>query len=73
MKLPYISGVKLAKAFCKIGFEIDHHTGSHMVLRLKKRPFTRVTIPNHKIVRIGTLVAILRQTGISREKLFELL
>ncbi len=73
MKLPCISGIKLAKVLCKAGFEIDHHTGSHMILRLKERPFTRVTIPNHNVIRTGTLIAILRQVGISREKLFELL
>jgi predicted RNA binding protein YcfA (HicA-like mRNA interferase family) len=73
MKLPCISGLELAKAMHKLGFEIDHQTGSHLILRLKEKPFTRLTIPRHKTICTGTLLAIMRQAGISREKLLELL
>ena len=73
MKLPSTSGIKLAKALGKLGFEIDHQTGSHFILRLKEKPFTRLTVPNHKTIAIGTLLAIMRQAGISREELQNLL
>jgi len=68
MKLPVISGVKLVKVLAKFGFKVDHQTGSHIILRLEKYPFTRLTVPKHKAIRTGTLLAILRQAGIEREK-----
>jgi len=33
-KLPVISGIKVVKALAKIGYEIDHQTGSHFILRI---------------------------------------
>jgi len=35
-KLPVVSGFKVAKALSKIGYEIDHQTGSHLILRQNK-------------------------------------
>jgi len=48
MKLPVISGIKIIKALKREGFEIDHQTGGHLILRENKEPFRRVTGPNHK-------------------------
>ncbi len=73
MKLPVLSGTKIIKALRKTGFEVDHQTGSHFILRENKAPFRRVTVPNHKIVVPGTLLSILKQTGISREEFLKLL
>ena len=73
MKLPIISGIKILKALKKTGFEVDHQTGSHFILRENKEPFRRVTIPNHKAVAPGTLLSILRQAGLSREEFLKLL
>jgi hypothetical protein len=36
----------------KIGYEIDHQTGSHIIVRHIKPPHRRITIPNHKVGRI---------------------
>ncbi len=47
-KLPIVSGMKVVKAFSKIGYEIDHQTGSHIILRNKDSPHRRLTIPNHE-------------------------
>jgi len=69
MKLPVISGLELVKVLHKLGFEIDHQTGSHLILRLNKSPFTRVTVPNHKVISKGTLRAIMRQTELDLERL----
>jgi predicted RNA binding protein YcfA (HicA-like mRNA interferase family) len=69
MKLPVLSGKKLVKALAKAGFEVDHQTGSHFILRENKEPFRRVTVPNHRTIAPGTLLAIMRQAGISRERL----
>jgi len=72
-KLPILSGQEIVKALKKLGYEIDHQTGSHMILRQNKEPFRRLTVPNHKEMAIGTLRAIIRQAGLSREEFFELL
>lgn len=73
MKLPIISGLKLVKCLTKIGFVVDHQTGSHIILRLDRSPFTRVTVPNHKTIAPGTLLSIMKQVGISKEQLEKLL
>jgi len=72
-KLPIVSGVKLVKAFLKIGYETDHQTGSHIILRNKNPPFRRLTIPNHPEIAKGTLRAIMRQAGLTAEELLDLL
>ena len=73
MKLPVLSGKELIKILGKAGFETDHVTGSHAILRKNVPPFTRVTVPLHKELAKGTLNAILKQTGITREELEKLL
>ena len=45
-KLPAISGRDAVKALRKIGYEIDHQTGSHMILRRTSYPFRRLTVPD---------------------------
>jgi predicted RNA binding protein YcfA (HicA-like mRNA interferase family) len=59
-KLPTdLSGRDLIKALQSIGFVIQRQRGSHIILR-RESPFARVTVPNHKTLRIGTLRTILR-------------
>ncbi|MBI4146841.1 type II toxin-antitoxin system HicA family toxin [Candidatus Woesearchaeota archaeon] len=72
-KLPLISGQELIKLFGKVGYEVDHQTGSHMILRHKDAPHRRLTIPNHKELSKGTLRAIIRQAGLTREEFENLL
>jgi len=72
-KLPTLSGKELVKAFTKLSYETDHQTGSHIILRNKNPPHRRLTIPNHKEISKGTLRAIIRQAGLSRNEFFELL
>jgi predicted RNA binding protein YcfA (HicA-like mRNA interferase family) len=71
--LSIISGKDLCKILKKIGYIIDHQTGSHIVLRNKKYPFRRLTIPNHKEIAKGTLRAIIRQVGLSLNEFKKLL
>lgn len=70
-KLPIISGKELVKLFSKLGYKIDHQTGSHIILRNKNPPFRRLTIPNHPEIAKGTLLAILREAGLTREDLLQ--
>lgn len=72
-KLPTVSGTKTVKALAKLGFELDHQTVSHLILRQKTQPFRRVTVPNHNPIAKGTLNAILKQTGLTREEFIKAL
>jgi len=72
-KLPVISGKDAVKAFAKIGYELDHQTGSHMILRKSIPPFRRLTVPNHKELAKGTLRALIRQAGINLAEFHDLL
>ena len=72
-KLPVMSGIEAIKALSKIGYEVDHQTGSHLILRHKKEPHRRLTVPNHKELAKGTLRAIIRQAGLTREEFLKLL
>ncbi|MBU0636432.1 type II toxin-antitoxin system HicA family toxin [Candidatus Micrarchaeota archaeon] len=72
MKLPILSGRKLLRVLHEKNFELDHQTGSHFILRENKKPFRRVTIPNHKSLAPETLLSILKQAGLSREEFLAL-
>ena len=71
--LPVISGADAVKAFKRLGYELDHQTGSHMILRMAGPPHRRLTIPNHKTIAKGTLRAIIRQAGLTVEEFSALL
>ncbi len=72
-KLPVISGIKVVKALSKIGYEVDHQTGSHMILRHKEEPHRRLTVPNHDEIAKGTLLAIIKQSGLAKEEFMDLI
>jgi len=72
-KLPSIKPRILIKLFEKLGYVIDRQKGSHVVLyhvSLKRR----LTIPMHiKDVPNGTLLAIIKQAGLTKEEFIKLL
>ncbi len=70
-KLPGCSGRDAVKAFGKLGYIVDHQTGSHLILRHENR--RRSTIPDHREQAKGTLRAHIREAGITKEKFAELL
>jgi len=72
-KLPVVSGMEVVKALAKIGYEIDHQTGSHVILRQKETPYRRLTVPKHSELAKGTLRAVIRQAGLTVEEFVELL
>ena len=72
-KLPVVSGKDAVKALLKIGYDIDHQRGSHIVLRQRTSPYRRITIPNHNEIAKGTLRAIIRETGLTVEEFADLL
>ncbi len=67
-KLPVCSGRDAVKAFGRLGYQLDHQRGSHMILRHHESPYRRLTVPDHKELSPGTLRAIIRQAGITVEE-----
>jgi predicted RNA binding protein YcfA (HicA-like mRNA interferase family) len=72
-KLPVLSYPDVIKALNKTGYNIDHQTGSHIILRQDKEPYRRLTIPNHREIAKETLKSILRQAGLTKEEFLKLL
>lgn len=72
-KLPVVSGKEVIKALSKVDYDFDHQKGSHIILRLAKDPYRRVTIPNHKEIAKGTLRSIIRECGLTVDEFINLL
>ena len=64
-KLPVVSGREAVAALKRIGYEVDHQTGSHVILRHSAPPYRRLTVRDHKELAKGTLRAIIRDAGIT--------
>jgi predicted RNA binding protein YcfA (HicA-like mRNA interferase family) len=71
-KLPVVSGKKLCKILEKIGYLVDHQTGSHIILRQESAPYRRLTVPDHKEIAKGTLRSIIRQAGLTIDEFKQL-
>jgi len=69
-KLPVLSGKELIKSLEQDGFQIVRQKGSHVSLH--KGDF-RTVVPLHSDLSKGTLLGILKQCGLTKEKLIELL
>lgn len=75
MNLKQVKPKDLLRALLKAGFVIKRKKGSHVFLEENKttdKKLTTISIHNHPIPK-GTLRAILKQTGITEEKLRRLL
>ena len=72
-RLPVVSGRETVKAMQRIGYEVDHQTGSHIILRYPGPPHRRLTIPDHKELAKGTLRSIIRESGLTVEEFARLL
>lgn len=74
-KLPQISGKDLTKVFKKDGWEEVGQKGSHKKLVKHLKPVGKATIiiPQHKVLKKGTLSRILKDGNLSVEKLKSLL
>jgi predicted RNA binding protein YcfA (HicA-like mRNA interferase family) len=70
-KLPVCSGADAVRAFRGMGYEVDHQTGSHIILRNPSG--RRLSIPNHRELAKGTLRALIREAGLSKEQFEALL
>ena len=70
-RLPVCSGQDAIRAFQKLGYQVDHQTGSHVILRHPQ--MRRLTVPNHRELAKGTLRALIREAGITKEEFVSLL
>ena len=68
-KLPILSGNELIKLLQKAGFVVVRQKGSHVSL---SKDQYRTVVPIHDELAKGTLLAILRQCGLTREDLDQL-
>jgi len=75
VKLPRdLSGRDLIKLLCRDwGYRQVHQVGSHVILETELPAHQRVAVPDHKVLRLGTLNALLRlvaeHKGVKREQL----
>ena len=69
-KLPVLSEDNLISALRKAGFEVVRQKGSHVSLQ---NGSNKTVVPLHEELAKGTLLGILKQCGLSKEVLMELL
>lgn len=73
--LPQLSGAKLVKALKRDGWIEVRQVGSHFKMVKYHKPVGKSTliIPMHKVIKKGTLAQILKDSGVTIEKLKKLL
>jgi len=71
MKLPQISGKELVKKLMKNGFVVTRQRGSHIRIEKNTKDRTiKITIPNHSLIKKGTLNRIIKDSGLTSEEVF---
>ena len=64
MRVPrQLSGEDLAQALAGLGYERTRQSGSHIRLTTQIRGEHHVTVPDHKVLPLGTLKSILRDVA----------
>ena len=68
-KLRILSGKEVCKILEKHGFMEIRRRGSHIAMQRKEKDNTlTVPVPDHKEIRTGTLLSIIRQSGVARSE-----
>jgi len=65
-KLPNLSGERLIQVLQKNGFRVIRQKGSHVSL---EKGLYKTVVPLHRELAKGTLFAILKQCGLTKEAL----
>lgn len=66
-KLRILSGRDVCRILEQHGFQLVRQRGSHIVMQRRTDGGTiTVPVPDHAEIRIGTLQAIIRQSGVPR-------
>ena len=71
-RLANISGKKAVKACGAAGWELLGQVGSHVVM-VKPDVRANLSIPQHKELSVGTLRALIRNSGLTVEEFLKLL
>lgn len=72
MRLPSFKPKELIRIFLRLGFTVDHQTGSHVLLRHPDG--RRTVIASHaRELKRGTLLGIIKQAGYTSEEFLQLL
>ncbi len=71
--VPLISSREAVRAFEKIGYEVNHQTGSHIIMRRRLPPHLHLSIPNRRELPRGTLRQLIRNAGMTVEEFIKLL
>lgn len=73
-RLPVLSAREVLRALGRAGFRAVGQRGSHIRVKGERAGQIRVVVvPNHPEIATGTVLAILRQAGLSREEFLALL
>jgi predicted RNA binding protein YcfA (HicA-like mRNA interferase family) len=66
-KLRILSGREICAILAQHGYEEIRQRGSHIIMQTKTKDSTiTIPIPNHKEIRTGTLMSIIRQSRLDR-------
>jgi predicted RNA binding protein YcfA (HicA-like mRNA interferase family) len=69
-KLPLLSWHEVVKALEKAGFQIARQKGSHLIL---VKDECIVPVPRHEQIKRGLLMAIIAESGLTKEEFLKLL
>ncbi len=74
-KLPVLSGKDVIKILSGKGFQFARQKESHIILvkiiqgeKIGNKTRQSIVVPNHKEIDKGTLLEIIRQSGLTREE-----
>ena len=68
-RLRNLSGNEICRILSKHGFAQVRQKGSHAIMqKVTENSTITVPVPLHSEIRIGTLMSIIRQSGISRSE-----
>lgn len=66
-KLRVLSGIEVCRILVQHGFVEVRKRGSHIIMQKKMGDSTiTIPVPKHKEIRAGTLMSIIRQSGLNR-------
>ena len=54
------------------GFRIRRQTGGHIVVQ-RDDPYAVAVVPDHKVLKLGTLRSVIRQSGLTVDEFIALL
>jgi len=66
-KLRVLSGIEVCRILIQHGYLEIRQRGSHIIMQKKTKDSTiTIPVPNHKEIRAGTLLSIIRQSRLNR-------